>query len=158
MWGGHDDVMILIKTSVKRFHSRKSFGTSATAEGMNCWVKSSTVKGHLIKNKNLEKQTLITGLPTTIHGSFQQHCLGRRGSTCFSYKRHSAQDSTMKRALETFTSVFLCHSLNILPLLPSTTSLLKSLLGHKFSPAKDQLSLHHKAFHQLNISTFSLPS
>lgn len=91
--------MILIKTSVERFPSRKSFG--ATAGGMNCWMKSSAVTGHLIKNKNPEKRTL----PTIGDGSFQQHCLGRQGSICFSYKRHSAQDSTMKRALEIFASV-----------------------------------------------------
>lgn len=134
--------MILIKTAVKRFHSRKSFG--ATAERMNSWAKSSTVTGHQIKNKNLEQQTFITGFPTTRDGSFQQHCLSRRGSICFSYKRHSAQDSTMKRALETFASVFVCYSLSISPLLLSVPAITRS----QIQSCKSQLSLHHKTFHK----------
>lgn len=150
--------MILIRTTVKRFHSRKSLATSATAEGMNSWVKSSTVTGHLFKNKNLEKQTLITGLPTIRDRSFQQHCQSRRGSICFPYKRHSAQDSTMKRAVETLCFIICMLFTEYFTTVAICASLLKPLPGHKFSSAKHQLSLHHKMFHQLNISSFSLPS
>lgn len=42
--------MILIKTSGKKFRSRKSFGASAEKK-MNGWLKNRAVTGHLIKNK-----------------------------------------------------------------------------------------------------------
>lgn len=70
--------MILITTSVKRFHFRKSFGTSATTETMNSCVKCYTVTGHLIKEKNPEKWTLMDSvLSTEEDRSIQQHCLCR---------------------------------------------------------------------------------
>lgn len=145
---------MLIKTSGKKFHARKSF--VASSEKMNGWLKNRAVTGHLIKNKNLENQNLITDLPTTADGSFPG-VLARhmRFCLCLTQKIFSARHYSEKVAKDLHFSI--CCYLEYFTV-AILGSLLKPLPGHIFSSAKDWLSLYHKTFHQLNILTCSLPS
>lgn len=69
------------------------------------------------------------------------------------YKGDSAQNNSLKRALKSLTSVFVCCSLSVLHCC-RCASLLKPLRGHQFCPFTDWVSLHQKAFHQLIFQSF----